>query len=143
MVQVPEGGTDRPANHAEHRRDRRKLANQSSKRQSVIIMHERNGNSIPAVFKSESSALAWIKSRRSKGTLVNADESSGWNDLESKCEMRRINHQEAYSDTALARTWRKAISAAYVAPRWAIITMSAAISAALRSGKLAGRCAPG
>jgi hypothetical protein len=28
---------------------------------------------------------------------VNADEASGWNDLESKYEMRRINHQEAYS----------------------------------------------
>jgi hypothetical protein len=28
---------------------------------------------------------------------VNADEASGWNDLASKYEMRRINHQEAYS----------------------------------------------
>ena len=32
-----------------------------------------------------------------KGTLVNADEASGWNDLESKYEMGHINHQEAYS----------------------------------------------
>jgi hypothetical protein len=29
--------------------------------------------------------------------LVNADEASGWNDLESKYEMKRINHQEANS----------------------------------------------
>jgi hypothetical protein len=50
------------------------------------------------VFKSESAALTWIKSRLSKGTLVNADEASGWNDLESKYEMRRTNHQEAYSE---------------------------------------------
>ena len=30
--------------------------------------------------------------------MVNADEASGWNGLHSKYEMRRINHQEAYSD---------------------------------------------
>lgn len=92
------GGYVRPANLKEHRRDRRKLANQSGKRQSVIIVRERNGNSLPAVFKSEGAALNWIKSRVNKGTLVNADEASGWNDLNSKYEMKRINHQEAYSD---------------------------------------------
>ena len=75
----------------------RKLMNQSGKRQSAIIVRERNGHSLPAVFKSESAALAWIKSRLSKGTLINADEASGWNDLESEYEMKRINHQEAYS----------------------------------------------
>lgn len=92
------GGHVRPANYAENRRDRRKAANQSGKRQSVIIVRERNGNSVPAVFRSEGAALSWIKSRINKGTLVNADEASGWNDLQSKYEMRRINHQQAYSD---------------------------------------------
>ena len=57
-----------------------------------------SGHSLPAVFKSESAALSWIKSRLTKGTLVNADEASDWNDLESKYEIRRINHREAYSD---------------------------------------------
>ena len=51
------GGYVKPANLAEHRRDRRKLANQTGKRQSVIIVRERNGNSVPAVFKSEGAAL--------------------------------------------------------------------------------------
>jgi hypothetical protein len=91
------GGYVRPANLADHRRDRRKLANQSGKRQSVIIVRERNGNSLPAVFKSEGAALNWIKARISRGTIVNADEASGWNDLASKYEMKRINHAEAYS----------------------------------------------
>jgi transposase-like protein len=91
------GGYVRPANHADQRRDRRKLANQSGKRQSVVIVRERSGNSVAAVFKSEGAALAWIKSRLSNGTLVQADEASGWNDLASKYEMKRINHQEAYS----------------------------------------------
>jgi transposase-like protein len=91
------GGYIRPANHKENRIDRRKFANQTGKRQSVIIVRERNGNSLPAVFGSEGAALSWIKSRVEKGTVVNADEAPGWNDLASKYEMKRINHQEAYS----------------------------------------------
>jgi transposase-like protein len=91
------GGYVRPANLAIDRKDRRKFANQSGKRQSVIIVRERSGNSVPALFASEGAALSWIKSRVLPGTLVNADEASGWNDLASKYEMKRINHQEAYS----------------------------------------------
>ena len=64
--------------------------NQTGKRQSVIIVRERDDNSVPAVFKSEGAALAWIKSRVLPGTVVNADEASGWNDLASKYEMKRI-----------------------------------------------------
>ena len=99
------GGYVRPANFREHRRDRRLLANQSGKRQSVVIVRERNGNSLPAVFASEGAALGWIKSRIQPGTLVNADEASGWNGLASKYEMRRINHQEAYSDGEACTNW--------------------------------------
>jgi transposase-like protein len=91
------GGFVRPANLKEHRVDRRMAENMSGKRQSVIIVRERNGRSIPAVFRSEKAALSWIKSRIEPGTLVNADEAPGWNDLHSKFEMKRINHQEAYS----------------------------------------------
>jgi transposase-like protein len=99
------GGYVRPANFKEHRRDRRKLANQSGKRQSVVIVRERNGNSLPAVFASEGAALGWIKSRIQPGTIVNADEAGGWNGLASKYEMRRINHQEAYSDGEACTNW--------------------------------------
>ena len=99
------GGYVRPANFREHRRDRRLAANQSGKRQSVVIVRERNGNSLPAVFKSESAALAWIKSKINRGTLVNADEAAGWDALATKYEMRRINHQEAYSDGEACTNW--------------------------------------
>jgi len=92
------GGYQKPANFKENRRDRRLFRNQNGKRQSVIIVRERNGNSISAVFKSESAATSWIKSRINRGTVVNADEANGWNSLQSKYEMKRINHQEAYSD---------------------------------------------
>lgn len=92
------GGYVRPANFADKRRDRRLLANQSGKRQSVVIVRERNGNSVPAVFKSEGAALAWIKSRLQPGTIVNADEAAGWDNLNARFEMKRINHSECYSD---------------------------------------------
>lgn len=92
------GGYVKPANFKDNRRDRRLARNQTGKRQSVVIVRERNGNSLPMVFRSEASALSWIKSRVLPGTIVNADEAHGWNGLASKYEMKRINHQEAYSD---------------------------------------------
>jgi hypothetical protein len=60
-------------------------------------VRERDGNSLPAVVRSEGSALSWIKSRVAKGTVVNADEANSWNDLHSRFEMKRINHEQAYS----------------------------------------------
>ena len=91
------GGYVKPANRAENRKDRRLAVNQSGKRQCVVIVRERDGKSLPAVFRSEGSALSWIKSRVAKGTVVNADEAGSWNDLHSRFEVKRINHQEAYS----------------------------------------------
>ena len=99
------GGYVRPANFKENRRDRRLAKNQSGKRQSLVVVRERNGNSVAAVFKSESAALGWIKSRINPGTVVNADEASGWDGLASKFEMKRINHQEAYSDGEACTNW--------------------------------------
>jgi transposase-like protein len=91
------GGYVKPANRVENRRDRRLAVNQSGKRQCVVIVRERDGKSLPAVFASEGSALSWIKSRVAKGTVVNADEANSWNDLHSKYQMARINHEQAYS----------------------------------------------
>lgn len=91
------GGYVKPANHVENRRDRRLAINQTGKRQAVVIIRERDGKSLPAVFKSEGAALSWIKSRIKPGTLVNADEGPAWNELHSRFEMRRINHEQAYS----------------------------------------------
>lgn len=91
------GGYVKPANHAENRRDRRLARNQNGKRKVVVIVRERNGNSVPAVFKTEGAAQAWIMARIAPGTVVHADESSSWDGLHGKYEMKRINHQEAYS----------------------------------------------
>ncbi len=91
------GGYVKPANFKEHRVDRRLACNQNGKRQCVVIVREREGNSVPAVFRTEGQALNFIRSRIAKGSIVNADEAPAWNALHGKFEMRRIDHQEAYS----------------------------------------------
>ena len=57
-----------------HRVDRRFGEYQSGKRKAVVIVRERNGNSVPAVFRSEGAALSFIKARIAPGTVVHADE---------------------------------------------------------------------
>jgi transposase-like protein len=99
------GGYVKPANRKEYRRDRRLLRNQNGKRKAVVIVRERNGNSIPAVFKTEAQAIAFISAHVAKGTLINADDAAGWNELHAKYEMKRINHEEAYSQDGACTNW--------------------------------------
>jgi transposase-like protein len=99
------GGYVKPANLRENRRDRRFAQNQSGKRECVVVIRERNGSTVPAVFRHEGQALDFIHSRIAKGTVVNADEAGSWNDLHGRFEMRRINHQEAYSLDGACTNW--------------------------------------
>lgn len=99
------GGYIKPANHKENRRDRRLLRNQNGKRKVVVIVRERGGNSVPAVFKSEAQATAFITARVAKGTVLHADEANSWNDLHDRFEMKRINHEEAYSFEGACTNW--------------------------------------
>jgi len=99
------GGYVKPANLRERRLDRRFGVNQSGKRKAVVVIRERDGNSLPAVFRSEGQALSFIKSRIAKGTIVNADESANWNELHGRFEMKRINHEEAYSLDGACTNW--------------------------------------
>jgi hypothetical protein len=99
------GGYVKPANHVENRRDRRLARNQTGKRRSVVIIRERNGRSLPAVFRSEGQALSFIRSRIAKGTIINADEGSSWDALHATYEMKRINHEEAYSVDGACTNW--------------------------------------
>jgi hypothetical protein len=62
-----------------------------------VIVRERGGNSVPAVFTTESQAASFIRARIAKGTVVHADEAASWDNLHERFEVERINHQEAYS----------------------------------------------
>ena len=99
------GGYVKPANHRENRRDRRLARNQNGKRKAVIIIRERNGRSLPAVFRTEGQAFSFIRARIAKGTIVNADEGSSWDALHATYEMKRINHEEAYSLDGACTNW--------------------------------------
>jgi transposase-like protein len=99
------GGYVKPANIADHRKDRRFSINQSGKRKAVVVIRERSGNTLPAVFKSEKRALDFIRRRIAPGTVVNADESANWNELHSRFEMKRINHEQAYSLDGACTNW--------------------------------------
>jgi hypothetical protein len=61
------------------------------------VVRERGGSTLPAVFKSESAALGWISSRVAPGTKVVADEATSWNDLQTRYDVSRIDHSQAYS----------------------------------------------
>jgi hypothetical protein len=59
----------------------------------------------PAVFTSEAQAISFISKRVAKGTTINADEASSWDGLHGRFEMKRINHQEAYSMDGACTNW--------------------------------------
>src|SRR6202795_1022220 len=99
------GGYVKPANNKEYRRDRRYAANQSGKRKVVVIIRERGGNSVPAVFGTESQAAAFIRARVAQGTVLHTDEAGPWDNLHERFEVKRINHQEAYSQDGACTNW--------------------------------------
>ncbi len=99
------GGHVRPANLKENRRDRRLWKNQSGKRKVVVVIREHGGETLPGVFKTEGSAMAWIKAKVAKGTTLHADEAGSWDGLQTRFAMKRINHQEAYSFEGACTNW--------------------------------------
>jgi len=62
------GGYVKPANLRENRLDRRLRQHRSGKRQCVVVIRERDGVTLPGVFKSEGEALDFIR-RKSLGGL--------------------------------------------------------------------------
>jgi hypothetical protein len=92
------GGHIRPANFKENRRDRRLAENQTGKRRVVVIMRERDGRSLPVVFKSEDQAVPMVRQYVADGTTLHADEASHWDTLHAHLLVKRINHSQAYSD---------------------------------------------
>jgi len=92
------GGYIKPANHKEHRRDRRLARNQNGKRMVVIAARERNGKTITFVTKTEDASVEALQARIEPGSTVYADEASHWDAMHARYETKRINHSQAYSD---------------------------------------------
>ena len=92
------GGHVRPANAKENRRDRRLAINQTGKRQVVVVMREREGESVTAVHKSEAHGVISVIDTVKRSAVIHADEAGHWDDLHAYYDTRRINHTRRYSD---------------------------------------------
>jgi transposase-like protein len=92
------GGHVRPANWKENRVDRRLAQHQTGKRGVVVVMRERNGATLPFVFRAEGEAIYTIANRVALGSTIYADEAASWDVLHQRYLTKRINHQECYSD---------------------------------------------
>ncbi len=92
------GGYVKPANRKEDRRDLRFTENKSGKRQSVVVIRERDGQSVTFVGKNEAIGLAAVKASVVAGSVVHADEATHWDALHGSYETYRINHSVNYSD---------------------------------------------
>ena len=71
-------GHIRPANKAEDRVDRGPAKHQTGKSKVVVVLRECGGKTLPGVFKSESHALSWFKSRVVKGIVLHAVDAPAW-----------------------------------------------------------------
>jgi transposase-like protein len=134
------GGYVKPANLKERRVDRRFARNQNGKRKVVVIIRERGGNSVPAVFNTESAAASFIRARIAKGTVVHADEAGSWDNLHERFEMKRINHQETYSLDGACTNQAEEHFSRLRPPRSAFtITLLARVCSAMRGSHHGGR----
>ena len=73
---------------------RRRLAiNQNGKRRVVVIARERNGKTLPFVFRSEPASLETLSSVIKPRSMVHADEATHWDALHLRYLTKRINHE--------------------------------------------------
>ncbi len=84
------GGYVKPEIHKEDRKDRRLSENRTGKRRVVVVMRERDGRTVPAVFKAEGDAVDMIQTRVEAGSTVYADEAWSWG---LACPFRHPAHQ--------------------------------------------------
>jgi transposase-like protein len=91
------GGHVKPENQKADRKDRRLAAQQTGKRQSVVVARERGGRTLPFVVAKESDAVTLLRERIALGSIVHADEAGGWDTLHAFFDVKRINHSVAFS----------------------------------------------
>lgn len=91
------GGHVRPENLKKDRKDLRRSENRTGKRRCVVVIRERDGRSIAKSFPTEDAAADFIRARVERGSVMHADESSAWNRLHARYDLRRVNHVQGYS----------------------------------------------
>lgn len=91
------GGHVKQENAKADRKDRRLASEQTGKRQSVVVARERQGKTLPFVVAKEADAVALIRQSIALGSIVHADEASGWGRLHAYYDVMRINHSVAFS----------------------------------------------
>ena len=123
------GGYVKPSNLKENRRDRRLAINQNGKRQCVVIIRERNGNS---AFRPSSRLKATPRTSSRPASPTARSSKPTKPDRGIACT--RISRlpgsttKKPTASTALAPTWRKATSPGFAAQRLAIITTLRALT---------------
>jgi transposase-like protein len=90
------GGHRKPENKKAERVDRRLVEEQTGKRQVVVVIREVKGRTLPFVVPRESAAVALIRQHVTSGSIVHADEGSGWDRLHASYDTRRVNHSVEY-----------------------------------------------
>ena len=91
------GGYVKPANQRKDRVDRRTLNAQSGKRQVVVAMREREGETRTFITKTEREGVALVAANVHRDATVHADEATHWDTLSARYLTKRINHSQAYS----------------------------------------------
>lgn len=90
------GGHRKPENRKAERVDRRLAEEQTGKRQVVVVAREVLGRTLTFVVPRESAAIPFIRQRVASGTIISADEASGWDILHGSYDSRRVNHSVEY-----------------------------------------------
>ena len=87
------GGQIKQANR---KADRRRVEEQTGKRQVVVVAREIMGRTLPFIVPRESAAVPMIRKNVAMDATVHADESSAWDILHAAFDMRRVNHSREY-----------------------------------------------
>jgi len=96
------GGHVRRANRKDQQKDLRLPANQSGKRQSVVVIRERHGRTLAFAVPREADGVAIVRQRVASGSIVHADEAAGWDVLHASYDTRRVNHSKVFSDDGIS-----------------------------------------
>ncbi|MFL9503617.1 IS1595 family transposase [Rhodopseudomonas palustris] len=99
------GGTIRPENRKEDRKDRRRKEHQNGRRRVVVVMRERLGRTLPIVTMSEADGVALVNDNVDRMATLSADEASHWDMLHMGWSVDRVNHSEVYSDHGKHTNW--------------------------------------